>query len=85
MKYCVYAIRDNLMGFSAPMVAENDPVAIRSMEQAFRMPESLYQVRPQEFDLYYIGSYDTENGKIESDMPRLICNCNEFVPKKGIK
>lgn len=79
MIYALYTIRDNLVGFGSPMAAENDPVAVRMFEHAFKMSDSIFRTRPSEYDLYYIGDYNTDTAEITSTVPRLICNCSDFI------
>lgn len=62
----VYAIKDNVAGqFYPPELAETDGIEIRnvslSVNGEFR---SMIKMRPQDFSLYKIGSYDVKTGLI---------------------
>ena len=74
MKFPVYAVRDSLLGFGFPMIRDNDAVASRAFEYDLKVDNSPYAHHPQDFQLYRIGEFDTENGNIKSESPTLIAS-----------
>lgn len=72
MKLGVYAIRDNLTGFLSPTVEQNDASAIRNFEHAMANFNSLMYSHPKDYDLYRIGSFDTETGELKKELPAMI-------------
>lgn len=73
MKFGVYAIRDSLAGFLTPVPEQSDAVALRNFSHAFASRDSVMHFRPEDFDLYKIGFYDTESGLLSSCPPTMIC------------
>ena len=72
MKYGMYAIRDQLVGYLSPSLAKNDDVAIRQFSMMINGDEgTLLATSPQYFDLYKVGEFDEEKG--------------ELIPKKPIE
>lgn len=72
MKYHVYAIRDAHTGFMTPTVDPNDASACRNFEHAVFDTRSLLNTHKQDFDLYRIGSYNSETGAIEPEYPPVL-------------
>lgn len=63
----VYAMRDKHTGFLAPTFEVNDHVAIRAFSYALlNSPGSVLGFAPADFDLFYLGTYDTDSGYITS-------------------
>lgn len=77
MIYSLYAVKDDLCDFLAPVCHPNDPVAMRAFQYAFSTfgtDSSIGAFRPTDFSLYRIGTYDTLKGLVESCVPPvLIC------------
>lgn len=73
MKFGIYSIRDFKTGFLAPTVEQNDPVAQRNFEHAvLNTEQSLFFSHPEDYALYRIGSYDSDDGTLESCLPQEI-------------
>lgn len=66
MTYNVYAIKDNKAGFLSPLVDANDDTAKRNFEHAIANPDSMYFTHANDFDLYKLGTFDTDSGLIVS-------------------
>lgn len=82
-KYPIYSLKDHLVGFGAPMLQDNDAVAIRSLVNAVERDNSIYSTRPNDYSLYEIGEFDTVHGFIESKKdPRLVVNVIDLVRKE---
>lgn len=82
MKFPVYAVRDALIGYSMPVIRDNDAVASRAFEFDVTRSDSPYKVHPEHYQLYYIGTYDTDNGDICGDVPRMVVSANDFIIAK---
>ncbi len=63
----IYSIRDNKAGvFNNPIFSPNDEHAKREFEMMYSNAKDGIFVRyPEDFDLYSIGEYNTDTGKIE--------------------
>ena len=68
----MYAIKDELNGFTAMIPFPNDEMAKRYMrDQAAENPT--IRNTPEDFSIWYICSFDTQNGKvIQNEQPKLI-------------
>lgn len=68
----ICCMRDQLSGFMNPFVATNEKIAERDFKIVINDDsQSLYH-NPQHFDLYKIGSFDTETGIISSIEPTIL-------------
>lgn len=72
MIYKIYSIRDQFVGYITPTFELNDDVAKRNFKLAVNRPDTLVFANPTHFDLYKVGTFDTDNGHIESHEPELI-------------
>lgn len=82
MKFPIYAVRDSLLGFSAPIIRDNDAVASRAFEFDCNRDNSPYRTHSEQFQLYHIGEYDTDTGDLCSSSPVLIASACDFIEKK---
>lgn len=76
----VYSVYDKKARFYGPlMVYDNGVSAIRDFEQMCLNTNTLPNKYPGDFALYYLGSYDTETGKVNCiDVPQHISDATEF-------
>lgn len=73
MIYHVYSMRDKHTGFISPTFDLNDQVAARNFSMALTKSEGILGFAPSDFDLYCLGSWDTDSGVLSPlDLPRLI-------------
>ena len=79
MKYPVFAIRDSKVGFMAPTVEQNAPAAVRNFEHAVQNSASLMNSHPGDYDLYQIGTFDSDSGEIEKQLPEHLCSASDIV------
>lgn len=79
MKFPVYAVRDSLIGFSMPVIRDNDAIASRAFEYDILRDDSPYKNHPEHFQLFHIGEYDTDTADIVSVAPRMVCSAVDFV------
>lgn len=78
MKYPLFSIKDDLIGFGTPFAADNDAVASRFFNQAINQPNSIYQLNKSQFNLYYVGTFDSANCEIVDNDVRYICSALDF-------
>lgn len=72
----IYSVRDVKTGFMQPSLDANDKAAQRGFQLmlATCKPESLMGFCPEDFDLYRIGTFDNQTGKISPlNVPEPIC------------
>ncbi len=73
MKVNVYSMRDKLSGYLQPTFEQSDDIAIRNFSFAINKKDTLLFAAAKHFDLYKLGTFDTETGIIEKlDNPQLI-------------
>lgn len=72
MIYGVYAIRDLKTTFMSPIISQNDAEAGRNFSHAVMQTDSLYYTHASDFDLFKIGSYDSETGIITGMNPEIV-------------
>lgn len=76
MKYPVFSIRDNLVGFLRPIVEVNQSVAIRNFRDGF---EQLSDKTKDDYSLFCIGEFDDQTGEITPCAPKLVCHGSQFI------
>ena len=69
MIYGVFSIRDKATCFMSPIVDVSEKSAIRNFARAVNNPDGLMEFAPGDFDLYQIGTYDDQTGKLEALSP----------------
>lgn len=81
MKYGVYCVRDRLVGYLAPQLEIADNVAIRNFAMAVNKasPDSLIGFNPKDFDLYKLGTFDSEKGSFDTIVPEFIVSGSGVV------
>lgn len=75
----LYAIKDQRAGFLQPVPQSNDSLAIRDFAHACKNVESLFFSHPADYDLYKVGEYYPETGKIVSCDLQVIASASDFV------
>lgn len=83
MKQPIYAIRDMVVEFHAPIVGVND----EQMKRDFRVYcNNKAELEKADLQLYKIGTFDTVTGKIEGIEPQfMIGDMNNGSQSKRIK
>lgn len=81
MKFPLYCIRDIHVGFGTPMLNNNDQCAIRDFKYKFAA-EGIMLNNAKDFDLYCIGEFNTEDGKVTPQLPLLIISGVDAVQEK---
>lgn len=73
MIYSIYSMRDKMTGFVSPTFDLNDQVAARNFSMALTKSEGILGFAPSDFDLYCLGSWDTDTGLITpAALPQLV-------------
>lgn len=73
MKLYIYCVRDNKTSFMTPTVDQNDGSAMRNFSYAVEHTEGILSASRQDFDLYKLGSFDSDSGRIKPlTVPELI-------------
>ena len=72
MMHPVFSVRDQMVGFNDPFCAVNENVAVRDFTNVVNNPSGRIYLNPNHYDLYRIGDFDTETGKMTPCEPSLI-------------
>nr|QJB18760.1 MAG: nonstructural protein [Microvirus sp.] len=78
----LYSIFDRkAVSYGAPMFFANDEIAKRSCADTMRAGgDFAYVYYPDDFDVYRVGSFDTNEGVIVPQVPAvLVCRFADFV------
>lgn len=77
----LYAVKDRFTGFSQLLHEQNEQTAVRNFEDACMRPDSVYHSHPKDFDLYFVGEYNTDDCVITQPavVPCLVTTAEEIV------
>lgn len=78
----LFVIYDKKMGTfqESVFISENVKTAIRSVELTAKNERLLISEYPDDFDLYMIGDYDQDTGRIlQGESPQFIINVGQLV------
>lgn len=67
----VYSIKDLKVGYEPPFLAQNDEIAIRQFHSAAKygpVEQNRFKQNPMDYELYKIGYFSSETGKISSEV-----------------
>lgn len=79
MKLGIYSIHDAHVGFMAPVTDMNDATAMRNFSVQVNTNETIKR-HSLEFTLYRIGSFDSDSGLIEAEIPpELVANASSLL------
>lgn len=81
MKLSIYAIRDNkTASFAAPMFEPTDGSMLRNMSDAVNNtdPKNPLYHHSEDFELFRLGTYDTDTATIESHAPTAITTATQL-------
>lgn len=82
MKVGMYSIKDSLVGFGYPFVQVSDPVAVRSFAAVASDERGDICKKPGDYDLYRVGSFDTDSGAIIPSEPVFVARAADCVLRK---
>ena len=68
----LYAIKDTKAGFNPTFIEANDFTAMRSVKRAMSDPKSDINIFAEDYELWCVGTYDTETGILCSKLNHLI-------------
>lgn len=75
MKTKLYSYRDQLVGFGPIMVENNEQTAVRGFSFAVNNASGMMGFAPKDYDLFYVGEFDTDTGIITgAPVPALVVN-----------
>jgi hypothetical protein len=79
----LFTIRDSKSEvFNAPFAQATHAEAERSFARAAADPKTTIHQYPEDFDLWYLGDFDENSGKLlPCDSPQHICNAVTMLPK----
>lgn len=69
MIYGLYSIKDAKTSYMPVTLDVNNASAVRNFEHAVRQPDSLLRSHPNDYALYHVGDFDTDNGNVISIFP----------------
>ena len=69
MIYPMYAIRDIKTTFFPPQASNNEEEAKRNFAMMVNNPSGVIGFAPKDFDLFYVGSWDSMKGVFEPVTP----------------
>jgi len=72
MIYGVYSVKDLKTGYLPPTFDLNDLSAMRNFEHACMNEDSLFFTHPSDYQLFKIGTYDTETATITNEITFLM-------------
>lgn len=77
----LYSLFDRkLLQFGGIVVDVNDFACQRALLDAVRSsPDSLMSMHPEDFDLYYLGTFEEELGVLVVEHKKIVCNVAELV------
>lgn len=83
MQYKMYSIKDAKAElFGTPFCKLTPGLAEREFQQLVSDPSTPISKYPQDFDLWYVGDYDDNSGKITPrDTPEHIIKAIQLLPK----
>lgn len=73
MKQRLYSIFDKATGaYAAPFAQPTNAGAIRAIKMDMQDKNSMLGQHPSDYELWYVGDFDTEDGKITSNNERVV-------------
>jgi hypothetical protein len=89
MKLKIFAVRDRAIdAFGTPFFMQANGQAIRSFNNEINKGEADNQIsaHPEDFDLYSLGEFETDNGSWQTTQPRQIAiGKDQKIPKENGK
>lgn len=76
----MYSIYDICTGmYEAPFLASNDQVAIRTVRDIVMFKDTMIKRHPEDYRLFYVGSYNKSLGMLIQDKQRMVCNFTDLI------
>lgn len=67
----LFSLKDKLSGFTDPFVDVNGPMCMRHIRNSLKQ-QSDFSLNPEDFELWQVGTFNTETGAFECDSKKLI-------------
>lgn len=83
MKFGIYSIRDKLSGYMNIFLERSDVLAQRGFSTVVNDCGSAIYCNPGDYDLYKLGSFDTDSGVITANNPDFVCSASNLF--NGVK
>lgn len=79
MIYNLYSMRDDKISFMSVMMDVSDGSAIRNFQLAVTKPDTVYSNFSDDFSLYRLGTFNSEDGVISPEQPPvMVCRATDF-------
>lgn len=83
MMYKIYSVRDKLSGYMNIFLERSDALAERGFSAVVNDSSSSIYCNPGDYDLYKLGSFNTDSGVIIADNPDFVCSASSLF--NGVK
>jgi hypothetical protein len=75
----IYSIYDKASeAFSPPIFLPADGIALRQVQDSVADPQSPMHKHPEDFELYRLGEFDQEKGKLKTYQPQKLIDAVKF-------
>lgn len=82
----LYSIKDlKTQKFFPPFFASNRDEACRLMREQVNYKSSLISSFPEDYELYFLGSFEDFTGEIDTENPQFICGLNSLKQDDTLK
>lgn len=78
----LYSVRDIKSTFACPFTAANEAVAKRQFVGCVNLAGNVIHDYPEDFQLWYVGQFDANDGKLISRSTKFICDAVSCVAKE---
>jgi hypothetical protein len=79
-----YSIFDQKAGaYMAPFAALNDAVAVRMLTATARLPDNHLGQFPEDYSLFFVGTFDDEEGCFLTGEQRHVARLHELLANKA--
>lgn len=80
MDQMIFTVRDSKAeAYLPPFYAAKQGLAVRMVANAVNDPDHTFFRNPEDYTLFYLGTFDEETGYIKSIPPEAICNLVQLV------
>ena len=79
MKNPIFSVKDNLIGFNAPFIRQNERVALREFRTLIESLDDKADHTAFDLGLYCIGTFDLETGVIEPHDPQVVLLATQWL------
>lgn len=79
MEMKIFAIKDSKAGmFNSPFFQPTHGTAERSFKELLKDPQSFVSKYPEDYDLYYLGTYDDITGVVKPEQPQHVVSGSQL-------